>query len=63
MSDVRPHRIRMGLAFFVSSFAMLGGTPISGALITPANDKWSRPIIFSGVSPFASDSMMSDCIC
>ncbi|KAF8490866.1 major facilitator superfamily domain-containing protein [Gautieria morchelliformis] len=46
-SDVDEIGVRMGLGFFVSSFAYLLGPPISGALLTNQNH-WLRPIIFNG---------------
>ena len=44
-----PLRIRTGVAYIVTSFAFLSGTPISGALLNHGNS-WSKPIIFNGVS-------------
>ena len=38
----------MGIAFFVTSFACLTGTPIDGALLNHTFP-WFKPIIFSGV--------------
>ncbi|KAH9942699.1 MFS general substrate transporter [Amylocystis lapponica] len=40
--------VRIGLCYFIISFAILTGTPITGALLS-SKDQWSRPIIFSGV--------------
>ncbi|CCM04654.1 uncharacterized protein FIBRA_06838 [Fibroporia radiculosa] len=40
--------LRLGLMYFVSSFALLTGTPIVGALYD-AGYRWFRPIVFSGV--------------
>lgn len=40
--------LRLGLAYFTVSFAMLTGTPIVGALYD-LHDAWFRPIVFSGV--------------
>ena len=34
---------------FVTSFALLIGDPISGALLEQPLYKWERPIIFNGV--------------
>lgn len=41
--------LRIGFGYAFSSFAMLTGTPIDGALLGPDNH-WHKPIIFSGVS-------------
>jgi len=41
--------IRMGLSYFLTSFALLTGTPISGALLG-TDVHWFRPIVFSGVT-------------
>ncbi|KAI0728961.1 major facilitator superfamily domain-containing protein [Fomitopsis betulina] len=41
--------LRLGLAFFTSSFALLTGTPIAGALYD-SGGQWYRPIVFSAVS-------------
>ncbi|KAF5381427.1 hypothetical protein D9757_009053 [Collybiopsis confluens] len=40
---------RMGLLTFVSSFAMLTGSPISGALLAAPHYYWFRPVVFSAV--------------
>jgi MFS family permease len=40
---------RMGFVTFVSSFAMLTGSPISGALLHPPQYLWVRPVVFSAV--------------
>ncbi|KAH9922390.1 MFS general substrate transporter [Fomitopsis serialis] len=40
--------IRIGLGYWFCGFAMLTGSPISGALLGPQDD-WTKPIIFSGV--------------
>ncbi|KIK55203.1 hypothetical protein GYMLUDRAFT_47953 [Collybiopsis luxurians FD-317 M1] len=40
---------RMGLLTFVSSFAMLTGSPISGALLEAPHYYWVRPVVFSAV--------------
>ncbi|KAG2158050.1 major facilitator superfamily domain-containing protein [Suillus bovinus] len=40
---------RMGIAFFISGFGALIGTPISGALLT-SNYTWWIPAVFSGVA-------------
>lgn len=44
-------RLRLGLAFFSSSFALLTGTPIAGALYD-SGGHWYRPIVFSAVRVF-----------
>lgn len=41
--------IRMGVAHFFSSFALLFGQPIEGRLLNPGLN-WGRPILFSAVS-------------
>ncbi|KIP07467.1 hypothetical protein PHLGIDRAFT_118048 [Phlebiopsis gigantea 11061_1 CR5-6] len=41
--------IRIGLACFIFSFALLTGNPISGALLHPPDYFWSRAIIFNAV--------------
>lgn len=41
---------RLGAALFVFAFALLTGTPISGALLKPPHYTWWRAIVFSGVS-------------
>jgi len=50
--------IRMGLAFAVVSFAMLTGTPITGALLTTADNRWSHAIVFSGVTVAVGFALM-----
>ncbi|KAE9405270.1 MFS general substrate transporter [Gymnopus androsaceus JB14] len=40
---------RMGFLTFVSSFAMLTGSPISGALLHAPQYYWLRPVVFSAV--------------
>lgn len=40
----------MGLGYFFTSFALLTGTPIVGALLDP-DDDWTKPILWSGVCP------------
>jgi len=49
--------IRMGLSYFLTAFAMLTGTPISGALLT-ADEHWFRPIVFSGVTIAAGSGFL-----
>ncbi|KAH9934401.1 major facilitator superfamily domain-containing protein [Fomitopsis serialis] len=41
--------MRLGLAYFFTSLAMLTGTPIAGALYDEAG-QWYKPIVFSAVS-------------
>jgi len=43
---------RMGIALFVMGFALLTGTPITGALLQPPQYEWFKAIIFSGVRLF-----------
>ncbi|GJE91080.1 MFS general substrate transporter [Phanerochaete sordida] len=49
--DVREIGVRMGVVYFITSYAILTGTPIAGALLK--NDDWGRPIAFSGVVTLA----------
>ena len=42
-------RIRIGLACFLFSFALLTGNPISGALLRAPDYLWSRAIVFNAV--------------
>jgi len=44
---------RIGLMCFVSSFGLLTGNPISGAILHPPRYTWVQPIIFSGVTVLA----------
>ncbi|EKM50355.1 uncharacterized protein PHACADRAFT_178098 [Phanerochaete carnosa HHB-10118-sp] len=49
--DINEIGVRIGVAYFITSWAMLTGTPIAGALFMGNN--WGKPIAFSGVSdPF-----------
>jgi hypothetical protein len=41
----------MGIGYGVTAFSFLGSSPISGALLT-SEYKWSRAIVFNGVSSF-----------
>jgi hypothetical protein len=41
----------MGIGYGVTAFSFLGSSPISGALLT-SEYKWSRAIVFNGVSHF-----------
>jgi MFS family permease len=43
------NRTRIGLMTFVSSFGLLTGNPISGAILDPPRYSWIQPIVFSGV--------------
>jgi hypothetical protein len=45
--------MRLGVAYFLNSFAYLAGPPISGVLLGSQN-RWVRPIIFSAVCPICS---------
>lgn len=45
--DVKELGVRMGVAYFITSYAILTGTPIAGALLE--GNEWKRPITFSGV--------------
>ena len=54
--------IYMGVGFFLTSFANLTGTPISGALLGDnRNATWFKPIIFSGVTILAGTVAMVIC--
>lgn len=51
------HRLRIGLGYFATSFAMLTGTPIDGALLGHALVlHWTKPIVFSAVRSLAFQS-------
>ena len=41
-------RLRIGMGYCISAFALLTGTPIDGALLGRDN-VWYKPIVFSGV--------------
>ncbi|KAH9921464.1 major facilitator superfamily domain-containing protein [Fomitopsis serialis] len=48
--DTNEIGVRIGLGYFATSFAMLTGTPIDGALLGHGLIlNWSKPIVFSGV--------------
>ncbi|KAI0920152.1 hypothetical protein AcW1_001970 [Taiwanofungus camphoratus] len=49
--------LRIGFGYAFSSFAMLTGTPIDGALLGPDNH-WHKPIIFSGVVLLSGSAIM-----
>ncbi|KAH9918100.1 major facilitator superfamily domain-containing protein [Fomitopsis serialis] len=49
--------IRLGLGYFVTSFAMLTGTPIAGALFDEGG-RWYKPIVFNSVIMFAGASCL-----
>ncbi|KAJ6612910.1 major facilitator superfamily domain-containing protein [Mycena sp. CBHHK59/15] len=51
--NVREIGTRIGLMCFVSSFGLLTGNPISGAILHPPRYTWVQPIIFSGVTVLA----------
>lgn len=44
--------VRIGVVYFITSFAILTGTPIAGALFE--GDNWGKPVAFSGVRRFFS---------
>ncbi|PCH39042.1 MFS general substrate transporter [Wolfiporia cocos MD-104 SS10] len=48
---------RLGLGYFVMSFAILTGSPIDGALLGGERD-WAKPIAFSGVVMLAGSATM-----
>jgi len=56
-SDVSELGVRLGLAYFVASFAFLTGTPISGALLG-SGVHWYKPIIFSAVVLLAGSGIV-----
>jgi hypothetical protein len=45
---------RIGVAYFVNSFAFLTGPPISGALLG-SQINWDKPAIFGGVCVIFSE--------
>jgi len=49
---------RMGIALFVMGFALLTGTPITGALLQPPQYEWFKAIIFSGVVVFTGTGLL-----
>jgi len=51
-------RTRMGLLTFISSFALLTGSPISGALLHAPEYLWWRPVVFSGVTMLAGSVLL-----
>ncbi|KAF8490873.1 MFS general substrate transporter [Gautieria morchelliformis] len=51
--DIPEIGIRMGLAYFMCSFAFLTGAPIAGALLNNGTP-WFKPIIFSGVCGYTN---------
>lgn len=55
--DLRKIGTRMGLAFFVSSFGLLVGTPVVGAILTATNS-WLGPQLFSGIV-----LLVTTCLC
>ncbi|TFK45966.1 MFS general substrate transporter [Heliocybe sulcata] len=49
--------IRMGVGFFLTSFANLTGTPINGVLLGDTF-AWWKPILFSGITVIAGSSFL-----
>ena len=47
----------MGVAYFITSFAILTGNLICGALLG-SHFKWWRPIVFCGVVMFAGSVLI-----
>ncbi|OBZ76865.1 hypothetical protein A0H81_03444 [Grifola frondosa] len=47
-NDLSDVGIRIGVGFFITSFGLLIGNPIAGALLNPGF-RWSHLIIFCGV--------------
>ncbi|CAL1703585.1 unnamed protein product [Somion occarium] len=58
--DITQIGIYMGVGFFLTSFANLTGTPISGALLGDEY-KWFKAIIFSGVVMLAGTAVNLAC--
>ncbi|KAF5360004.1 hypothetical protein D9758_007617 [Tetrapyrgos nigripes] len=56
--DVNEVGTRMGLVTFVSSFALLTGSPISGALLAAPEYLWWRPVVFSGVTMLSGSVLL-----
>ncbi|KAH9949495.1 major facilitator superfamily domain-containing protein [Amylocystis lapponica] len=50
--------LRIGVSYFLTSFALLTGTPIDGALLGPEL-RWDRPIIFSAVTYIAGAAVLT----
>ncbi|KAK7046836.1 MFS general substrate transporter [Favolaschia claudopus] len=50
---------RMGTINFITSFSMLTGNPISGAILHPPEYTWVPPIVFSGVTVLAGAFLLS----
>ncbi|KAJ3782744.1 MFS general substrate transporter [Lentinula aff. detonsa] len=48
--DIGEVGTRLGLMTFVSSFGLLTGNPISGAILHPPEYIWIRPVVFSAVT-------------
>jgi len=40
--------LRIGFGYFLTSFAILTGTPINGALLG-SHGQWYKPTVFSGI--------------
>lgn len=47
--DLSDMGLRLGLLSFTLAFALLTGTPIAGALLSPPKFLWHRPLIFAAV--------------
>ncbi|KAK1224677.1 hypothetical protein PQX77_012423 [Marasmius sp. AFHP31] len=56
--DINEVGLRMGMVTFISSFAMLTGSPISGALLHSPEYLWYRPVIFSGVTVLSGAALL-----
>ncbi|KAF9266671.1 MFS general substrate transporter [Marasmius fiardii PR-910] len=56
--DLNEVGLRMGIVTFISSFAMLTGSPISGALLHSPEYVWHRPVIFSGVTVLSGAGLL-----
>ncbi|KAJ7907884.1 MFS general substrate transporter [Mycena leptocephala] len=49
---------RIGLMVFVSSFGLLTGNPLSGAILDPPKYLWIWPVVFSGVTVLAGTGFL-----
>lgn len=50
--------LRIGMLFLATSFPILVGTPIDGALLGAANT-WYKAILFSAVSKFLQNILLT----
>lgn len=59
-ADMRKIGTRMGQSFFISSFGLLVGTPVTGAILS-STGKWLGPQLFSGFVLMATASAFLAC--